>query len=158
MSRCQFLSFSLVDVCFFPFTLFPLWSSDWCGLWLNRGSLPELKAELLIVRVASGQEGSFNPGWRLEFWLLVHSLWSSGGNPLPEKWFWCCEWLWWTWSPQPSCDLVFWQWAWPLMGQGTVTEILFVSWSVIHLKRIFALRGETHINLARKDKQVLGKP
>lgn len=84
MSRCQFLSLSLLDVCFFPFTLFPLWSSDWCGLWLNRGSLPELKAGLLIVRVASGQEGSFSPGWRLEFWLLVHSLWSSGGNPLPR--------------------------------------------------------------------------
>ena len=41
---------------------------------------------------------------------------------------------------------------------GDVTGILFMSWSVIHLKRTFGLRGEAHIKLARRNKQVLGKP
>lgn len=69
----SFWVYSLLDECFVPCTLCSLWSSGWCGLRLNRGSLLELEAGLLIVRVASVKKGvsALVGGWSSDCWYIV---------------------------------------------------------------------------------------
>lgn len=66
-SRCRFLSLFLLDGCSVALFLFLLRSSVLCGLWLNRGSSPELGAGLIAVSVASllNRCLHLNLGWNM---------------------------------------------------------------------------------------------
>lgn len=66
-SRCRFLILFLLDGCSVPLFLFLLGSSVLCGLWLNRGSSPELGAGFIAVSVTSllSRCLHLNLGWNM---------------------------------------------------------------------------------------------
>lgn len=72
--------------------MYPPWSSEFYGLWLNRGSLPKLDTGLLIPWMASVPAEGSCPSFGMEFCLCICMTSDVAGGSLRfECWtgFWC---------------------------------------------------------------------
>lgn len=74
--------------------MYPSWSSEFYGLWLNRGSLPKLGTGLLIAWMVSVPAEGCCPSFGMEFCLCIcmtSDVDVAGGSLRFRGWtgFWC---------------------------------------------------------------------
>lgn len=65
--------------------MYPLWSSGFCGLWLNTGSLPKLGTGLLMAWMSSVLAEGCCPSFGMEFRLCICMTSDMAGGSLRFK-------------------------------------------------------------------------